>query len=141
MLTGFECLLFKVFAALGPKNMGINRLDIWTHTLSGECLEKSIFFKTPAMQLKTALDRIGQVFETWPQPAPVCEIGIKVTGLGRPAGRQKSLIGEVRSTDNLLGDIHQLELKLGGPQLFKFKEAEPWSRIPERRHVLTPLSW
>jgi len=140
LLTGFERLLLAIFSLLAPKNIGLSRADIWTRALSGECREKSIFFKSPAMEAGTALKRISQLMETWPQPGPVELLGIRATGLGRPGARQKSLLPEVRSADHLLGEISQLELKLGGPQLFKFKEVEPWSRIPERRHVLTPLS-
>jgi DNA polymerase-4/protein ImuB len=33
-----------------------------------------------------------------------------------------------------------LEFRLGGPQLYRIKEVEPWSRIPERRYALIPLS-
>jgi len=140
LLAGFERLFLGIFSLLAPKNMGLSRADIWTRALNGECREKSVFFKTPPMEAATALRRISQVMETWPQPGPVETLGIRATGLGRPGARQKSLLPEVRSAAHLLGEISQLELKLGGPQLFKFKEVEPWSRIPERRHVLTPLS-
>jgi DNA polymerase-4/protein ImuB len=92
------------------------------------------------MELKTAIKRIGHVLENWPQPGPVERLGIRITGTSFPPSRQKSLLPQVKSTGHLLGEISQLELKLGGPQLFKFKEAEPWSRIPERRHILTPLN-
>ena len=65
---------------------------------------------------------------------------MKITGLGYRRGRQKSLFSEVRARDHLLEDIKQLEFRLGSPQVFKIKEVEPWSRIPERRYALTPLS-
>ena len=140
LLAGFECLLSRTFASLLSRNMGISRLDIKARTVNGESRGKSIFFKSPAMELKTAIKRIGHVLENWPQPGPVERLGIRITGTSFPPSRQKSLLPQVKSTGHLLGEISQLELKLGGPQLFKFKEAEPWSRIPERRHILTPLN-
>jgi DNA polymerase-4/protein ImuB len=66
---------------------------------------------------------------------------MKITGLCGQRGQQKSLFTEVRAQDHLLEDIRQLEFRLGGPQLYKIKEVEPWSRLPERRYALTPLSW
>jgi DNA polymerase-4/protein ImuB len=140
LLAGFECLLSRVFTGLTARGTGISRLDLIVRTTSGECREKSVFFKSPVMEIKAAIKRIGHVLETWPQPGPAEQLSIRITGTACPLSRQKSLLPEVKSTDHLLGEISQLELKLGSPQLFKFKEAEPWSRIPERRHVLTPLN-
>ena len=74
------------------------------------------------------------------QPGPVEELGMKITGTGRFTGRQKSLMAQVRAREHLLDDIKQLEFRLGGHQVFQVKEVEPWSRIPERRYALTPLS-
>ena len=65
---------------------------------------------------------------------------MKITGTGRLTGRQRSLMAQVRAREHLLDEIKQLELRLGSPQLFQVKEVEPWSRIPERRYALTPLS-
>jgi DNA polymerase IV len=65
---------------------------------------------------------------------------LRVTGLGRQSRRQKSLFTEIRAQEHLVDDIKQMELRLGGNQIFKVKEVEPWSRIPERRYTLTPLN-
>ena len=92
------------------------------------------------MTCKAAMTRINQVMENCPQPGPVEELGMKITRIGRPDGRQSSIFTEVRSGDKLAADIKQLELKVGAPQLFKIKEVEPWSRIPERRFTLIPLN-
>jgi DNA polymerase-4 len=78
------------------------------------------------------------VLENFPQPGPVEQAGIRVTRLGYPRGRQNSLFSEVRGRNNLIEDIRQLELRQGNPQVFKIKEVEPWSRIPERRYALIP---
>ncbi len=90
------------------------------------------------MDIQVAVSRVRRVMENFPQPGPVEEMGIRITRLGCPRGRQKSLFREVRGQDNLLEDIHQLELRQGNPQVFRIKEVEPWSRIPERRYRLAP---
>ncbi len=92
------------------------------------------------MDLKSVVSRIKPFLENYPQPGPVERVGIKITGLGYRSGRQKSLFSEVRARDHLLDDIKQLEFRLGRPQVFKIKEVEPWSRIPERRYALASAS-
>jgi len=139
MLMAFEAMLCHAFARLTLRGMGINRINLWTRTWVSEYWERNIPFKEPAMDTKTVISRIKQIMENSPQPGPVEQLGMKITGLGRQRGRQKSLFPEVRAQDHLLNDIRQLEFRLGGPQLFRMKEVEPWSRIPERRHAMTPL--
>ena len=138
MLVVAEGLLAPVFTRIAPKGLGIHTLSLWTRTWDSENWERKIQFKEPVMDIKAAVSRVRRVMENFPQPGPVEEMGIRITRLGYPRGRQKSLFREVRGRDNLLEDIHQLELRQGNPQVFMVKEVEPWSRIPERRYALTP---
>ena len=92
------------------------------------------------MDTRSIISRVKLVLENYPQPGPVEQLGIRITGLGYGNGRQKSLFSEIRAKDHLMEDIRQLNLRLGDHQIFKVKEVEPWSRIPERRYALTPLN-
>jgi DNA polymerase-4 len=138
ILVAAESLLVRVFAVIGRKGLGIRSLMLWTRTWNEETWERTIQFKEPAMDTKTAVARIKSVLEDYPQPGPVEQVGIRVDRLGYPRGRQKSLFSEIRAQDHLMDDIRQLEFRLGNPQVYKLKEVEPWSRIPERRYALTP---
>jgi DNA polymerase-4 len=138
ILVAAESLLVRVFAVIGRKGLGIRSLMMWTRTWNEETWERTIQFKEPAMDTKTAVARIKRVLEDYPQPGPVEQVGIRVDRLGYPRGRQKSLFSEIRAQDHLMDDIRQLEFRLGNPQVYKLKEVEPWSRIPERRYALTP---
>ena len=140
MMVGIEGMLSHAFTRFEPKGMGIRSVNLWTRSWMGEYWEKTIQFKEPAMHTKTALSRIKLIMENSPQLGPVEQMGMKITGLGRPNGRQKSLFTSVRAKEHLLDDVKQLEFRLGGPQLYRIKEVEPWSRIPERRYALIPLS-
>ncbi len=140
MLLTWETLLMKAFSTLSASGLGISSITIWTLSWTAGYWEQGIRFKEPVREIRNAMLRIKQMLESTPQTGPVEQLGIKVTGLGRQNGRQKSLFSEVRAQDHLLEDIKQLEMRLGSPQVFKIKEVEPWSRIPERRYVLTPLS-
>jgi len=140
ILMTLESMLSKAFVRLGQKGMGISSITIWTRSWVSQHWEQNIRFKEPAMNTRTAMSRIKQFIENVPQPGPVEQLGIKITGTGRPHEKQKSLMSQVRAQEHLLEEIKQLELRLGGHLLFQFKEVEPWSRIPERRCILAPLN-
>jgi len=89
------------------------------------------------MDVRGTVSRIRQFLENFPQPGPVEQIGIRLTGLSYGVGRQRSIFAEVRAQDSLVEDIKELELRLTSHLVFKIKEVEPWSRIPERRYALT----
>lgn len=139
ILAVVESLLARIFTSGMLKGRGIRSFTLWTQTWDAEHWERSVRFKEPALNTGAAMGRTKHVLESFPQPGPVEQVGIRITGLGYGVGRQKSLFPEVRAEDHLLDDIRQLEFQMGGPCVFKIKEIEPWSRIPERRYALTPL--
>jgi DNA polymerase-4/protein ImuB len=131
-------MLVRVFAKIGPRGVGLRSLTLRTRTWNAEAWERTVSFKEPAMDIKSALSRLKRVLEDYPQPGPVEQVGLTVTRLGYPRGRQRSLFNDIRAREHLMHDIRQLESRLGNPQVFTVKEVEPWSRIPERRYALTP---
>jgi DNA polymerase-4/protein ImuB len=135
-----ETLLVRVFIRISPQGTGIRSFNLWTRSWSAGQWERSLRFKEPAMDVKSVIGRVRRVLEEYPQPGPVEQVGLRITGLGRQSRRQKSLFTEVRAQEHLMDDIKQMELRLGGNQVFRVKEVEPWSRIPERRYTLTPLN-
>ena len=138
LLVNWEALLSRVFMKLAPRGMGLRSLALWTRSWKSEYWEQPLRFKEPAMDIRSTISRIKLLLEGFPQPGPVERLGLKITGLGRRHGHQRSLFSEVRDQDHLMDDIRQLETRMGGPQIFRIKEVEPWSRIPERRYALTP---
>jgi DNA polymerase-4 len=140
ILVALESLLAKLFAGDTLKGRGIRSLTLWTLTWNAEHWERHINFKEPSLDVKTSISRLKRVLEDYPQPGPVEQVGLHITALGYPRGRQKSLFSDIRAREHLAEDIKQLELKLGNPQVYTVKEVEPWSRIPERRYALTPAN-
>jgi DNA polymerase-4 len=138
ILVVVEELLARAMSRNGSRGRGIRGLTLWTRTWGAEHWERGIQFKEPAMDIRTAVARVRQVLEAYPQPGPVEQVGLRITGLGYPRGRQRSLFSKIRAKDHLMDDIKQLEFRLGDPQVFTVREVEPWSRIPERRYALMP---
>ena len=140
ILVALEQLLGKVFARISCVGLGVCTLAVWTRTWNSEQWERTVRFKKPAMDIRAVVNRIKRVMEEYPQPGPVEQVGLNINHLGYPGGRQNNLFREIRSQDHLMEDIRQLELRLGNPQVYRVKEVEPWSRIPERRYVLAPTN-
>jgi DNA polymerase-4/protein ImuB len=140
VLVTLETLLARILADKSLKGRGIRSLTLWTRTWDASPWERSVRFKEPEADISRITPRLKQVLENYPQPGPVEQVGIRLTGLGYRHGHQQSLFAEVRARDNLLEDIRQLELRLGGAQVYRIKEVEPWSRLPERQYALTPLN-
>ncbi|MFC2068803.1 hypothetical protein ACFLTP_07365 [Chloroflexota bacterium] len=138
ILVVLESLLSMVFNRIGHSGFGICSLIVWTRTWNSEQWERTIRFKEPAMNIKTVGTRIKWIMEEYPQPGPVDQVGLNINRLSYPGGQQNSLFRNIRSQVNLMEDIRQLELRLGNPQVYRIKEMEPWSRIPERRYILAP---
>jgi DNA polymerase-4/protein ImuB len=140
IVTSAESVLLHILPDIVRRGFGIRNLTLWTRTWNMEHWERDINFKEPALDSKNIISRLKRVLEDYPQPGPVEQAGIRVNRLGYPLGRQRNLFADIRAQEHLADDIKQLELKLGNPQIYKVKEVEPWSRIPERRYALTPTS-
>jgi DNA polymerase IV len=139
ILVTLENMLNHVFDRLGPRSLGIRGLSLWTRTWSADLWERAVRFKEPSMDTRSTIARLRRTLESYPQPGPVERLGLKITRLGYRRGRQRHLFSEVRAQANLMDDVRQLEMRLGGPQVYKMQEVEPWSRIPERRYALAPI--
>jgi DNA polymerase IV len=135
-----ESLLAKAMTSKDFHSRGIACLVLWTKGGDSRHWEKTVNFKEPAMDVRSAIPRIRYFFENYPQPGPVEQVGIRITRLGYGIARQKSIFTEIRSRDHLMEDIRQLDLRLGDHQVYQVKEIEPWSRIPERRYAMAPLN-
>ena len=140
LAVAVEALLLRIFARDAMKGRGIRSLNLWTQSWDSGHWEKSIRFKEPVLDVRGALPRIRHFLENYPQPGPVEQMSIMVTGLSYGVGRQRSIFTEVRAQDSLLADIKELEQRLSARLIFRIKEVEPWSRIPERRFALTPAA-
>ena len=103
--------------------------------------QRRVSFKDAVGDSHNALAAIEYALSLTPPPGPIEDLSLTLMGITGRAGSQASLFPEVRKRDQLRESIRQLEARLGRrPPIYRFKEAEPWSRIPERRMVLVEYS-
>jgi len=100
-----------------------------------------VAFKEPAGAPVKALFAIKAKLDGVALPGPLEDMRLTLTGLTGEAGRQESLWTEVLREQQLHDAVTQLQARLGTPPpIYRVRELEPWSRIPERRHALIQLS-
>ncbi|MEQ4489149.1 MAG: hypothetical protein AAC990_02100 [Dehalococcoides mccartyi] len=135
-----QALLGKAFARLGERRLGVRCITLSTIGWRGESWEQEINFKEPVVNQTVIMSRVRQVLGNCQQPGPVEQVGLRLSRLSYSVGWQGSIFTEVRSGEKLVDNICQMEMRFGKPKVFKVKEMEPWSRIPERRYALVPLN-
>ena len=141
ILIAAESLLVRLFdrpemrgrlARLALLEASIFRRTTW---------QRRVPFKDAVGDSRNALAAIKYALSLTPPPGPIEDLSLTLMGITGRAGRQASLFSEVRKRDQLRESLRQLEARLGRrPPIYRFKEAEPWSRIPERRMVLVEYS-
>lgn len=98
---------------------------------------QKVAFKEPMGDKGRALFAIKSKLEAHPVPAPLENLCLRLSSITGEAGRQTSLFHDVRRKAQLDQAIRQLAVALGRrPPVFRVREIEPWSRLPERRHAL-----
>ena len=120
--------LINRYTRLAILNINMTNNHTWSKTIvfkeSVKCAQKAIF------AINTAINNILLSEE-------IEEIGITFSAISNESGKQYSMLKSVRSQDQLRETMLQLSKRLRTkPPIYKIKEIEPWSRIPERRQAL-----
>ena len=104
---------------------------------NGSTWSKRISFREPVDNHERALLLLRSRLENLTLPGPLETLSLTLSGITGESGRQESLFPEVRHRARLDDAIRQLRLLLGHrPPIYRVREVEPWSRIPERRRSL-----
>jgi nucleotidyltransferase/DNA polymerase involved in DNA repair len=102
---------------------------------SGRIWEKKIILREAVSEV----DRLNFILKTalveTPPPGPVVRLMLRMSGLVGETGRQLNL-GEKRAQDDLMEALRQLKARYGHSPIYRCVEVEPWSVIPEERHLL-----
>ena len=104
---------------------------------NGSTWNKRIGFREPVGSHDRALFILRSRLENLTLPGPLETLSLTLSGITGESGQQESLFPEVRHRARLDDAILQLRARLGyRPPIYRVREVEPWSRIPERRRAL-----
>ena len=120
--------LINRYTRLAILNINMTNNHTWSKTIvfkeSVKCAQKAMF------AINTAINNILLSEE-------IEEIGITFSAISNESGKQYSMLKSVRSQDQLRETMLQLSKRLRTkPPIYKIKDIEPCSRIPERRQAL-----
>ena len=98
---------------------------------------KTIVFKESVKCAKKAMFAINTAINNILLSEEIEEIGITFSAISNESGKQYSMLKSVRSQDQLRETMLQLSKRLRTkPPIYKIKDIELCSRIPERRQAL-----
>ncbi len=99
--------------------------------------QRQVALKEPASTVSQAMPAVKRLLTLYPPQGPPEEMTISLQALTGEAGRQTSLFQNVQRAQSLAVALRQVKARFGGVlPVYQIQKAEPWSRIPERRHVL-----
>ena len=104
---------------------------------NGSTWSKRIGFREPVGSCDRAMFVLRSRLDNLALPGPLETLSLTLSGINGESGRQESLFPEVRHLARLDDSIRELRVRLGQqPPIYRVREVEPWSRIPERRRAL-----
>ncbi len=141
ILVALEGLLAQAFR--GPPLRGrfvrVALLSGRHSSAAGQPWSRRIAFREPVGSRDQAVLLLRHALESASMPGPLESLSLTLTGITGEAGRQESLFWDVRRVEQLDDALRQLEARLGCKSpMYRVREVEPWSRIPERRRALVP---
>lgn len=137
LVVGTRALLQRCLQHPGIDGQPVRRMD-WRVVLeSGEQVSRRFVFREPTNDSRRMLFVARQRIERLQLPAAAVSIGLTLSGICSEYGHQANLwpVGPRRQQE-LVEAVEQLDARVGGPQVFRIVEVQPWSRIPERQLAL-----
>ena len=139
VLTAAEILLGRLFGRPVMRGRFARACTMAGQVLRGSTWQRHLTFREPVGDRDRALFVVRHALDNHPPPGPLEDLTLTLSGLTGDAGRQGSMFSDVRRREQIRNAVQQMEAHNGGrPLVYKLREMEPWSRIPERRSVLMP---
>ena len=137
LVLGTEILLQRTLRRPEVGGRSVRRAD-WVAELENEERTSLRFvFHEPTSDHARMIFVMRNSIERLAQPAPAIAIELTLSGICSEYARQERLWQSGPRGRATLGEaIEQLNTRVGGPQVYRVVEVEPWSRIPERQRAL-----
>ena len=137
LTSGIETIVNRAFSNTYLINRYTRLAILNINMTNNHTWSKTIVFKESVKCAKKAMFAINTAINNILLSEEIEEIGITFSAISNESGKQYSMLKSVRSQDQLRETMLQLSKRLRTkPPIYKIKEIEPWSRIPERRQAL-----
>lgn len=137
ILVGAEMLLERILQRTELKDRAARLLVLQGKMSQGKIWIKRLSLKEPSNNRTRLMFRIRTSLQGMTLKHPMESLSITLSNLTREVSRQEGIFSYMRDEERLQDAIKQLDVLLGETApVFRVREVEPWSRIPERRHAL-----
>ena len=141
IVPAIESLLIRAYGRAQLLHRFARQANIQSQVFQHASWSMRVAFKDPAGNKNQALFAIKSKLNMATFPGPLEDIRLTLSGITGEVGRQESMWKDVKLNDDLHETISQLGTRLKiAPPVYRVRELEPWSRIPERRYALVQLS-
>ena len=137
VVPAIEMLLGRAFAHPLLRGRRARMVSMEGEVLRKPPWTKSLAFKEAVNSKERALPAIKGALETLELPGALENMRLTLSRITGESGVQAGLFSDIRRQEQLRETMRQLEVRLGvRPPIYRVKDVEPWSRVPERRQAL-----
>ena len=137
LLVAAELLLGQAFARPALSGRYVRMATLESRVILGPPWIREVAFREAVGGKEMAARALRATLDGIVLPSPLEDLELTLSGLTGESGVQASLFSDVRRQEQLREMMRQMEVRLRTkPPIFKVKNIEPWSRIPERRQAL-----
>ena len=137
VLLGAERLLSRAFRDTTLRGRAARMAIYEGQVQDSGTWRKRVAFWPPAPDAVHAAGPVKRALSSVILPGPLETLHLTLSGFTRESARQGSLFPEARQREQLREALAQMEIVMGDVPVYKLREVESWSRIPERRTALT----
>ena len=132
-----EILLGRAFASSTLRGRSVRTAVLESRIFRGPPWTRRFAFREAVSGKERALGALKGALEAAAIPGPIEEMCLTLSGLAGEARIQASLFPDTRRHEHLQETMRQLEARLDRkPPIYRVRDVEPWSRMPERRRAL-----
>ena len=137
LLVGAELLFGRAFARAALRGRYVRMATLESRVVLGPPWIRGLGFREAVGGKETAVRVLRAMLDGTVLPGPLEDLDLTLSGLTGESGVQTSLFSDVRRQEQLREMMQQMAVRLcTKPPIFKVRNIEPWSRIPERRQAL-----
>ena len=137
LLVATELLLGRAFARPVLRSRYVRMATLEAKVMLGAPWIRGVAFRDAVGGKEMAARTLRATLDGTVLPGPLEDLGLTLSGLTGESGIQASLFSDMCRQEQLREMMRQMEVRLRvKPPIFKVKDIEPWSRIPERRQAL-----
>ena len=137
LIVAMESLVLDGFTVLQKTNKYPKKISLICFVFGGLKWIKSITFKTHEYDKEYAINILKRTLRSYVFSGPIEKMRVEIDDAEYKNGYQLNLFSQMRKESSLKKVINELKSRFAiESPVYKIRDFEPYSRIPERRQIL-----